>query len=111
MKLGNEYKLYTVSQNTTVDVDELIDDCMNFLRAVGLDQETSENLSQVEKKLRQTEKLENTDKIYKHKKEILFQDIFDILENISPEGCYFGTHPTNLSLIGFWDKSLFSVTR
>ena len=111
MKLGNEYKLYTVSQNTTVDVDELIDDCMNFLRTVGLDQETSEALSKVEKKLRQTEKLENTEKICKHKKEILFQDIFDILENISPEGCYFGTHPTNLSLIGFWDKSLFSVTR
>ena len=98
MKLGSEYKLYTISQNTTVNVEELIDDCINFLHAVELDQETSE-------------KLENTDRIYKHKKEILFQDIFDILENISPEGCYFGTHPTNLSLIGFWDKNLFSATR
>ncbi|MCW9095156.1 MAG: hypothetical protein OQJ74_04860 [Ignavibacteriaceae bacterium] len=111
MKLGSEYKLYTVSQNTTLNVDELIDDCMNFLRAVALDQETFEKLSKVEEKLRQTEKLENTDKVYKRKKEILFQDIFDIFENISPEGCYFGTHPANLSLIGFWDKSLFSVTR
>ena len=111
MKLGSEYKLYTISQNTTVNVDELIDDCINFLHAVGLDQETSEKLSKVEQKLRQTEKLENTEKIYKRKKEILFQDIFDILENISPEGCYFGTHPTNLSLIGFWDKNLFSATR
>jgi hypothetical protein len=111
MKLGSEYKLYTISQNTTVNVDEVIDDCMSFLRAVGLDQETSENLSEVEKKLGETDKLENIDKIYKRKKEILFQDIFEILENISPEGCYFGTHPTNLSLIGFWDKNLFSVTR
>jgi glucose dehydrogenase len=111
MKLGSEYKLYTVSQNTTLNVDELIYDCMNFLRAVALDQETFEKLSKVEEKLRQTEKLENTDKVYKHKKEILFQDIFDIFGNISPEGCYFGTHPANLSLIGFWDKRLFSVTR
>jgi hypothetical protein len=111
MKLGREYKLYTVSQNTTLDVDELIDDCLNFLHAVTLDQETSEKLSQVEKKLRQTEKLENTDKTYKRKKELLFQDIFHIFESISPKGCYFGTHPSNLSLIGFWDKSLFSVTR
>lgn len=111
MKLGSEYRLYTISQNTTLYVNELIDDCMDFLRAVGLDQETSEKMSKVEQKLRQAEKLENTDKIYKRKKEILFQDIFDIFENISPEGCYFGTHPANLSLIGFWDKSLFSVTR
>lgn len=111
MKLGREYKLYTISQNTTLDVDDLIDDSLNFLHAVTLDQETSEKLSQVEQKLRQTEKLENADKIYKRKKEILFQDIFNILEDISPEGCYFGTHPSNLSLIGFWDKSLFSVTR
>lgn len=111
MKLGSEYRLYTISQNTTLNVDELIDDCMKFLRAVRLDQETSEELSKVEQILRQTDKLENTDKIYKRKKDILFQDIFDIFENISPKGCYFGTHPTNLSLIGFWDKSLFSVTR
>ena len=111
MKLGSEYKLYAISQNTTLNVDELIDDCMNFLRAVALDKDISEKLSKVEQKLRQTEGLENTDKMYKRKKEILFQDIFDIFENISPEGCYFGTHPTNLSLIGFWDKNLFSATR
>jgi hypothetical protein len=111
MKLGSEYKLYTISQNTTLNIDDLIDDCMNFLCDIELDQETSEKLSKVEQKLHQAEKLKNTDKIYKHKKKILFQDIFDIFENISPEGCYFGTHPASLSLIGFWDKSLFSVTR
>ncbi|MBW2492477.1 MAG: hypothetical protein JRE65_15155 [Deltaproteobacteria bacterium] len=111
MKLGSEYKLHTVSQNTTLEVDDLIDDCMNFLHAVALDQETSEKLLKVEKKLRQADKLENIDKINKRKKEIFFLDVFDILRNISPEGCYFGTHPANLSLIGFWDINLFSVTR
>jgi hypothetical protein len=84
---------------------------MNFLATVTLDKETSEKFLKVKQKLRQTEELENLDKSYKRKKEILFQDIFDILENISPEGCYFGTHPINLSLIGFWDENLFSVTR
>lgn len=111
MKLGSEYRLYTISQNTTLNVNDLIDDCVNFLHAVTLDQETSEKLLKVEQKLRQADKLENIDKIYKRKKEILFQDIFDILENISPEECYFGTHPASLSLIGFWDKNLFSATR
>jgi len=111
MKLGSKFRLFTISQNTTLTVNDLLDDCMNFLRAVALDHKTSEKLLKVEQKLRQTEKLENIDKMNKRKKEILFQDIFDILENISPEGCYFGTHPASLSLIGFWDKNLFSVTR
>lgn len=111
MKLGSEYRLYTISQSTTLDVDDLINDCMNFLRSIELDQEISAKLLKVEIQLRQTKKLENIDKIYKRKKEILFQDIFDILENISPKGCYFGTHPASLSLVGFWDKNLFSVTR
>ena len=111
MKLGSKYRLYTISQNTTLNVNELIEDCMNFLRAAALDQDTAEKLLNVEKKLQQTKKLENIDKIYKRKKEILFHDIFDILENISPEGCYFGTHPVNLSQVGFWERNLFSVTR
>jgi hypothetical protein len=111
MKLGSEYRIYTISQNTTLNVDDLIDDCLSFLRSIDLDQETTEKLSKVEQKIRKTERLENIDKIYKRKKEILFQDIFDILEDISPEGSYFGTHPADLALIGFWDKNLFSVTR
>jgi hypothetical protein len=49
--------------------------------------------------------------MYKCKKEILFQDIFNMMEDISPEGCYFGTHPRDFGLIGFWDKSLFSATQ
>ena len=111
MKLGNEYRLYIISQSTTLNVNDLVDDCMNFLRTIALDREISETLLKLEQKLRQAEKLENIDKIYKRKKEILFHDIFNILENISPEGCYFGTHPSNLSIIGFWDKNLFSATR
>ena len=111
MKLGSNYKIYAISQNTTLNVADLIDDCLSFLHSVVLDQETSEKLSQVEEKMRQTEKPENINKIYKRKKEIFFQEIFDILESISPEGSYFGTHPTDLALIGFWDKSLFSATR
>ena len=111
MKLGSEYRLYTISQSTTLNVNDLIDDCMNFLSAVALDRETLKKTSKLEQKLRQAEKLENIDKIYKRKKEILFQDIFYLLETISPEGCYFGTHPADLSLIGFWEKDLFTVTR
>ncbi len=111
MKLGSKYGIYTISQNTTLNVVDLIEDCLDFLHSVALDQEMSERLLEIEQKIRQTEELENLDKIYKLKKEILFQEIFGILEDISPEGSYFGTHPTDLALIGFWKKNLFSVTR
>jgi len=60
--------------------------------------------------LREIEKIKNNDKNYKCQKEILFLDIFDILEDIAPKGCYFGTHPRDFGLIGFWDKASFSVS-
>jgi len=110
MKLGSEYRLRTISQNTTLNVGELIEDCLNFLHTLVLSQEAAKKLAKTEHKLREIEKIKNNDKIYKYKKKILFQDVFNILEDIAPEGCYFGTHPGDFGLIGFWDKDLFSVT-
>ncbi|MGD8449892.1 MAG: hypothetical protein PVF36_11745 [Desulfobacterales bacterium] len=111
MKLGTEYRLRTVSQNTTLNVGELIEDCLNFLHMLTLDQDAAKKLAKTEHKLREIERIEDKDKMYKCKKEILFQDIFNMMEDISPEGCYFGTHPRDFGLIGFWDKSLFSATQ
>jgi hypothetical protein len=110
MKLGSEYKQRAISQNTTLNVVELIEDCLNFLNTLALDQYSAKKLEKTEHKLREIKTIKNSDKIYKCQKEILFLDILDILEDISPEGCYFGTHPQDFGLIGFWDKSLFSVT-
>jgi len=110
MKLGSEYRLRTISQNTTLNVGELIDDCLNFLHKLALGQDAAKKLVKIEQKLREIEKIKDNDKIYKCQKEILFQDIFDMLEDIAPEGCYFGTHPVDFGLIGFWDNTLFSVT-
>ena len=109
MKLGSEYRLRTISQNTTLNVDELIDDCLNFLHTLLLGQNIAKKLAKIEHELREVEKIKDNDKIYKYRKDILFYDIFDILEDIAPEGCYFGTHPGDFGLIGYWDQTLISV--
>ena len=110
MKLGSEYRLRTISQNTTLNVGELIEDCLNFLHTLVLGQNVAKKLAKTEHKLREIEKIKDNDKMYKCQKDLLFLDIFDILQEIAPEGCYFGTHPRDFQLIGFWDNALFSIT-
>jgi hypothetical protein len=99
-----------ISQNAH-DICTLVDDCLNFLRSLTLCQDTAEKLEEAERKLREIENVNNSDTRSKLEKTILFHDIFEILESIAPEGCYFGSHPVDSMLIGFWDKTMFSATR
>ena len=110
MKLGKAYKLRAISQNTN-DISDLIDDCMNFLRSLTLGKEAAEKLAAAERKLLEIENVNNIDTKYKLEKAVLFHDIFELLESIAPEGCYFGSHPGDSAVMGFWDKALFSATR
>lgn len=110
MKLGKSYKLRAVSQNAN-DIEALIDDCINFLRSLTLSQETVEKIAAAERKLREIENISNSDTKYKLEKSVFFNDIFDILESIAPEECYFGSHPGDPMVLGFWEKALFSATR
>ena len=109
MKLGDSYRLRIISQNTP-NISDLIDDCLDFLRTLRLDRQTEQRLAGAERKLNEIENMGNIDMIYKCRKKILFRDIFEILEDIAPHGCYFGSHPADHALIGFWDKALFSAT-
>ena len=80
----------------------------------AFDQLTSQNeitIGEAESKLCEIENMNNSDTRYKLEKSVLLHDIFEILESIAPEGCYFGSHPVDSMLIGFWDKAMFSATR
>ena len=110
MKLGDSYRLRIISQNTP-NISDLIDDCLDFLRTLRLDRQTEQRLGRAERKLKDIENTEDISMMDKCRKQILFRDIFEILEDIAPHGCYFGSHPIDHALIGFWDKALFSATR
>ena len=71
----------------------------------------SEKVAEIERKLHDIENLNDNDKKNKLEKTVLYNDIFEVLESIAPEGCYFGSHPGDPMVMGFWDKALFSATR
>lgn len=40
----------------------------------------------------------------------LLEELFDYLNDIAPEGCYFGAHPGDGSDFGFWEAEEITVT-
>ena len=104
MKLDNAYKNVSVSTGT-LDVNELAYNCFGFLRLLQLDRAKAERLQSAKQRLAASDKL-NADTARILRKNLLFNHFFELLEDISPEGCYFGIHPGDPGNLGFWDKSL-----
>jgi hypothetical protein len=109
MQLNQGYKNVSVSTGT-LHVDELVYNCFGFLRTLPADPVTAERLQATEQRLAASIYL-NDDSPKMDKKNVLFNNIFEILEDISPRGCFFGIHPGDPGNLGFWDNSLTSKTR
>ena len=109
MNLDQGYKNVSVSTET-LDVDELVYNCFGFLRTLPVDTVTAERLEAAEQRLAASIYL-NDDSLEPEKKNVLFNNIFKILEDISPRGCFFGIHPGDPGNLGFWDNSLTFKTR
>lgn len=104
MSLDRSYKNESVSKGTLF-VEELADNCLRFLVSLDLDPATSERLQAVEQRFAAAVYLNNGSS-QRNKKRLLCKSMFNILEDISPEGCFFGPHPGEPGMLGFWDKSL-----
>lgn len=104
MKLDKAYKNVSVSTGT-LDVNELAYNCFGFLRLLQLDRAKAERLQSAKQRLAASDKL-NADTARILRKDLLFNYFFKLLEDISPEGCFFGIHPGDPGNLGFWDKSL-----
>lgn len=104
-QLSPLFKQHVVSQNP-LDVCELIDNCLNFLRLFVFGFNAAARLARIEQELHKIENTVSDAKKHKRRKEIFFTDVVQLLEDIAPEGCFFGSHPSIPELIGFWEKSL-----
>ena len=104
MQLDEAYKNVSVSTET-LDVDELVYNCFGFLRSLRLDPLTVERLLATEQRLAASIYL-NDSGTRTDQKRVLFENIFEILEDISPRGCFFGKHPGDPGNLGFWHKSI-----
>jgi hypothetical protein len=66
---------------------------------------TADRLQSAEQRLAASNKL-NDDEARLSRKNLLFNSFFELLEEISPEGCFFGIHQGDLGTLDFWDRSI-----
>lgn len=109
-QLSPLFKQRVISQNT-LDVCELIDNCISFLRPLAFGFNVAARLDRIEQDLHKIENTVSVAKRHKRKEEIFFTDIVKLLEDIAPEGCFFGSHPGIPELMGFWEKSPFATKK
>jgi hypothetical protein len=107
MKLSETFKHRIVFHNPG-NISDSIEACITFIESLSLDPAAGERYSQIQNILQRIDNIETLPKIYREKKNVLFDEIIPFLQKISPEDCYFGSHPHDAKLIGFWEKSLLS---
>ena len=94
-----------------VDLDEAIGDCLNFLVSLSLDSEIENRIKKVRSSLKEPGNPLVVDEIIKRNKQVLLEELFDILAAMAPKGCYFGGHLRDQTLIGFWEHSALDDKR
>jgi hypothetical protein len=104
MSLDRSYKNEPVSTDTLF-VEELADNCLRFLVSLDLDPLTAERLQAIEQRFAAAVYLHDG-RSQADKKRTLCQSMFNLLEDISPKGCFFGLHPGEPGRLGYWDKSI-----
>jgi hypothetical protein len=110
MRLGDSYRLRIVSSKP-VDLDKAIRDCLNFLDSLSLDSEIEIRIKKVRSSLKEPGNPLVVDERIKRNKQVLLEELFDILAAMVPEGCYFGGHLRDQTLIGFWEHSALDDAR
>ena len=102
MRSPDYFSLHVVSHEY-LDYRVLLQDYMRFLRSIVSDEKAAKRLSFIESELKGIENAKDDDKVRRHRKELFFNEVWDLLNDIAPEGCYFGTHPAEEALLGFWE--------
>ncbi len=90
----------------TLKSEHLIESFMDFLQSVKVELGIEEKVNNLQEEVNALEKDEDGDFVGESEETatyILNEDIFDLLNNIAPEGTSFGSHEGNGSDFGFWE--------
>jgi len=104
--LSNLYVGGTIS-NTTMRSEDLIPAFISFLNVVAEECEIQGEVNAIEEEITQLEReeVDGYGTYYKDQEQaglILNEDIWDLMNGIAPEFCYFGAHEGDGACYGFW---------
>jgi hypothetical protein len=118
--LTDIWENHSISHGTLI-IEDLIEKCLDFLETVGpglgLGESDVEDLKKdfeqltgileyITRRMGSTSGHDTSDVIDSWASEQLFylynEDIDNLMQEIAPPGCYFGSHPGDGSDIGFW---------
>lgn len=105
--LSRNYTGEVVSEATMRDED-LIESFMQFLRSVAEECRIRTPVSTLQREVDKLKVVEDaygqhyTDESKEKANSILSEEIWPLMEDIAPGGCWFGSHPGDGACFGFW---------
>jgi hypothetical protein len=105
MKLSDTF-IHRIVVDQSKDATDCVDACMHFLETLVLDPADEERKSDLKRLLKNLENYTPPTRTAGKKKTFFYTEIVPLLRDIAPDGCYFGRHPNDENIYGFWERSL-----
>jgi len=105
MKLSDTFK-HRIVIDRNKDTTDYVDACMLFLETLVLDPADEKRKSDLKRLMQILENKYPPSRIHSKKRAFFDMEIIPLMRDIAPEDCYFGLHPNDENLYGFWEKSL-----
>jgi hypothetical protein len=104
MKLSDTFTSRIVIDKSKTDAD-CVDACMLFLKTLELDPESEKTITELTEVSRILES-SSPSEIDRKRMTFFYSKVVPFMRSIAPGNCYFGRHPEDGNLLGFWEKSL-----
>ena len=105
MKLSDTFK-HRIVIDQSKDAKDCVAACMLFLETLVLDPANDKRKSDLKRMLHNLENKNPPSRIHRKKRAFFYTGIVPLMRDIAPKDCYFGRHPYDENMYGFWEKSL-----
>jgi hypothetical protein len=95
-RLSRGYKDLELS-NATLRTEDLLQAFTSFLDIIKSECHIENEVDSIKEEIEVLEDMDSDTAVF-----ILNEDLFNLLNEIAPEGCYFGSHEGDGSCFGFW---------